>query len=76
MLIQGNLDLFRATRHTHYGFVAAAGPSIQGGALGDIQVLDLAPTFLYLMGEPILQALTGHVIKAIISDSVSGSNGA
>jgi arylsulfatase A-like enzyme len=46
--------------------MAAAGPSIQGrGALDGISPLDLAPTFLSLMGEPIPGMLSGKIIEAI-----------
>jgi predicted AlkP superfamily phosphohydrolase/phosphomutase len=66
VLTQENLDFSRGTHHTHHGFVAAAGPSIQQGALGAIQVLDLSPTFLFLLGEPVPQRMTGQVIKALV----------
>lgn len=48
------------------GFVAAAGPSIQGrGEIEDISLLDLAPTFLSLMGESIPEGMSGKIIEAI-----------
>ena len=52
---------------TRAGFIGAAGPSINGeGAIGDVSLLDLAPTFLHLMGEPIPQEMTGNVIEAMM----------
>ncbi|WP_017715768.1 alkaline phosphatase family protein [Kamptonema formosum] len=48
------------------GFVAAAGPSIQGrGDIGHVSLLDLAPTFLSLIGEPIPEHIKGKPIEAI-----------
>ncbi len=45
------------------GFIAAAGPSIQGrGVVDDIPLLNLAPTFLSLMGEPAALPLQGEII--------------
>ncbi len=53
--------------HSRHGFVAAAGPSIAGrGRLGDVSPLDLAPTFLSLMGEPVGDEMTGKVLGAIM----------
>jgi len=50
-LTQGRPEFFRGSDHSLHGFVAAAGPGICGrGALGEIPLLDLAPTFLNLMG--------------------------
>lgn len=66
-LVQKKPDFFRRSDHSQNGFVAAMGPSIQGqGLLGDIEVLDLAPTFLYLMGEPIPETMTGRAINSIL----------
>jgi predicted AlkP superfamily phosphohydrolase/phosphomutase len=65
-LVQPKPRLFRTNNHSSNAFVAAAGPSIQGrGALEDISPLDLAPTFLSLMGEPIPDTLTGKVMDAL-----------
>lgn len=50
-LTQGRPEFFRGSDHSLHGFVAATGPDIRGrGALGEIPLLDLAPTFLDLMG--------------------------
>lgn len=49
------------------GFFAAAGPSIAGrGAIGDIALLDLAPTCLSLLDEPAPQEFSGRVLDNII----------
>jgi predicted AlkP superfamily phosphohydrolase/phosphomutase len=53
-LAQQKPNYFRGNSHSMHGFIAAAGPSIQAqGAIDDVSSLDLAPTFLSLMGEPI-----------------------
>ena len=45
------------------GFVAAAGPAVERrGGVGDVSVLDLAPTWLRLLGEPIPGRLTGRAL--------------
>ncbi len=66
-LVQQKPDFYRRSDHSSYGFVAAAGPSIhKQGTLGDVHVLDLAPTFLSLLGEPIPERMTGQVLKGVI----------
>ena len=50
-----------------HSFFATRGPSIQQqDPIGDISVLDLAPTYLYLMGKFIPQEFEGGVIKRIL----------
>jgi len=62
-LEQDEPEFFRDSDHSRYGFVAAVGPSIsRRGEIGDVPVLDLAPTFLTLMGEPVPPTMTGRVI--------------
>lgn len=62
VLIQRNLDYSRGSHHTYHGFLAAAGPSIGNrGSLGNIEILDLAPTFLQLMNENVPSAMRGTV---------------
>jgi predicted AlkP superfamily phosphohydrolase/phosphomutase len=50
-IAQAPPDYLRSNEHSHHGFFAAAGPSIHGrGDVGEISILDLAPTFLSLLG--------------------------
>lgn len=57
---------FRDSFHSFQGFIAAAGPAIsQRGAIGRVSLLDLAPTFLSLLGEPIPAEMTGRPIHAL-----------
>lgn len=59
-------DFFRDSDHSRTGFVAAAGPAIHGrGEIGDVSVLDLAPTALFLMREPPPRRMAGRVIGAM-----------
>lgn len=63
-LTQEKSAYFRSSWHTFNGFVAAAGPSIRRqGTVGNISLLDIAPTFLHLLGEPAPQEMTGKVIE-------------
>lgn len=59
-LVQYPPEIFRGSDHSRFGFVAMAGPSISArGSLSDVSLLDLAPTFLALMGEAIPREMTG-----------------
>jgi predicted AlkP superfamily phosphohydrolase/phosphomutase len=67
-LVQKKPDFFRRSDHSQYGFLAASGPSIQNqGALDDFELLNLAPTFLSLMGAPIPDRMTGQVIEFLMN---------
>lgn len=69
VLVQEDLDYSRGSHHTHHGFIAAAGPFIkEQGALHDIDVLDLAPTFLSLMGESVPQYMSGQIIESVVQN--------
>jgi predicted AlkP superfamily phosphohydrolase/phosphomutase len=49
------------------GFIAAHGPAIGGrGDLGEVDLLDLAPTFLTLMGLPPPETMGGCPINALL----------
>jgi predicted AlkP superfamily phosphohydrolase/phosphomutase len=62
VLEQKDLFFNRDTRHDLRGFFAAAGPGISGrGRLPNLSVLDVAPTCLRLMGQPIPEAMQGAV---------------
>jgi predicted AlkP superfamily phosphohydrolase/phosphomutase len=56
----------RSSYHSLGGFVAAAGPSITArGAVGEMGILDFAPTFLRLLDLP-PQAVRGRVLHRLI----------
>jgi predicted AlkP superfamily phosphohydrolase/phosphomutase len=65
-LVQQKPAFCPGSEETLCSFIAAAGPSIkEQGAIGDISLLDLAPTFLSLMGESIPDPMTGKVIEVM-----------
>ena len=51
-LRQTPCEFHRDSDHSRLGFVAACGPLIHGrGDIGEVSLLDLAPTFLHLLGD-------------------------
>lgn len=75
-LVQQKPEFYRGSDHSHNGFIAAAGPLVQGrGAIGDVSLLDLAPTFLSLIGEAIPERMTGRPIAAIAGLTAATSDG-
>ncbi|HEV8703028.1 MAG TPA: alkaline phosphatase family protein [Candidatus Polarisedimenticolia bacterium] len=53
--------------HRRYGVLIAAGPPIRRGRLDTTELLDIAPTVLYLSGLPVAQDMQGRVLKEAIS---------
>jgi len=67
-LVQKKPEFFRVSDHSSHGFAAAAGSSIRRqGSIGDISLLDLAPTFLALTGDHIPEGMTGRVMKVLVN---------
>lgn len=58
-------EIFRGSDHSRSGFVALAGPSVQARPIGDVSLLDLAPTFLILMGESVPREMTGKPLPIL-----------
>ena len=58
-------EILRGSDHSRSGFMALAGPSVQTGTIGDIPLLDLAPTFLALMGESAPREMTGKPLPIV-----------
>jgi predicted AlkP superfamily phosphohydrolase/phosphomutase len=48
--------------HRHEGIAVLAGPAVAGGASLSGELVDIAPTLLYLLGEPIPSDLEGRVL--------------
>ncbi len=62
-LTQERPEFFRESDHSHQGFMAAAGPAITTrGEHADVDVLDVAPTLLQLLGEPVPADLKGRPV--------------
>lgn len=56
-------EFFRRSDHSSYGFIALAGPSVKSaGRTNDIDVLDIAPTFMSLLEEPVPAIMTGRIL--------------
>lgn len=54
--------------HDMNGIFAAAGTDIQpGGFLPEATLLDVAPTLLYALGEPVPQNMDGHILEDIFA---------
>jgi hypothetical protein len=65
-ITQDTPDYLRGNEHTHYGLFAAAGPAVKArGELGNISILDLAPTCLALLGQDIPPTLPGRVLGEV-----------
>ncbi len=65
-LVQRKLEFMRVSDHSDHGFIAAAGPSIGArGAVGEVLLLNLAPTFLSLMGHAVPNNLLGKCLTEI-----------
>jgi predicted AlkP superfamily phosphohydrolase/phosphomutase len=59
---------FRDSFHSLEGFVIAAGPDILArGAVRAVDVLDLAPTFLTLLGRSPNELMTGSVARHLLT---------
>ncbi|MEM9923667.1 MAG: alkaline phosphatase family protein [Cyanobacteria bacterium P01_D01_bin.50] len=70
-LISGEYYGLRKTQHTGNGFVIAKGKHInQGIDISNIRAIDLPPTILYLMGQPIPEYMEGRVLFELISNNL------
>jgi predicted AlkP superfamily phosphohydrolase/phosphomutase len=56
--------------HRHEGIFALAGPSAANAPRTEIGILDVAPTLLYLLGEPLPAGLEGRVVAEAIAADV------
>jgi predicted AlkP superfamily phosphohydrolase/phosphomutase len=75
-ITQEPCEFHRGSDHSQFGFVAAAGPSIAGrGDMGEVSLLDLAPTFLALMGERIPEDLPGAPLDTLHESARGAARG-
>lgn len=51
--------------HAEYGILAAAGPDISSGTIDGARMVDLAPTILYLLDQPVPLDMDGKVLGAL-----------
>jgi predicted AlkP superfamily phosphohydrolase/phosphomutase len=66
-LSQAREAYLRDSYHSYQGFVAAAGPALaRRGALLPVELLDLAPTFLHLLGQPTPTDWRGSVASSLL----------
>ena len=67
--LKQNPDPIRDSGHSDFGFVAAMGPGIRtAGNIGEVQMLNLAPTFLTLLKEPIPPEMKGQKVACKFCD--------
>lgn len=70
-LTQDKPEFFRRSDHSAHGFIAAAGPSFkQHGPVGNVDVLDLTPTFLSLLGSPVSPRMKGRPLANVLHAGV------
>lgn len=63
-----NPDPIRDNGHSDFGFIAAMGPNIRSaGNIGELHILDLAPTFLTLLKEPIPPEMKGRPAEHLLA---------
>ena len=61
--------------HAEYGIFLACGPGVRAGLqLGDVRIIDVAPTILRAMGLPIPEAMDGRPLSELF-DAVSRRDG-
>lgn len=64
-LVQGRPYYNRSSYHRFGGFVAAAGPSIRSGDLGEVSPLEFVSAFRLLIGQPDSEKLTGRFLNSL-----------
>lgn len=65
-ITQKRPEFFRRSDHSTHGFISLKGPSIKGlGNIADVQVLDVAPTLLNLLDEPIPPRMKGELLHLL-----------
>lgn len=61
------LDHRWSGRHEQHGILLAKGPQINAGVeLQGCRIIDVAPTLLYLMGEPVPEHMDGRVLREMV----------
>ncbi len=66
--LKQNPDPIRDSGHSDFGFIAAMGPDIRSaGHIGEVPLLNLAPTFLTLLNVPIPAEMKGRPEHQILN---------
>ena len=60
--VEGGSDHSYVGSHRHEGIIVLAGPSVAAGAPVQGELVDVAPTMLYLLGEAIPADLEGRIL--------------
>ena len=69
-IIAGEYYGLRKTQHTGNGFLITGGKNIKPGVeISNIRAIDLPPTILHLMGQPIPEYMEGRVLSELIVSS-------
>ncbi|MGH7909321.1 MAG: alkaline phosphatase family protein [Thermodesulfobacteriota bacterium] len=73
--ISGENPERRTGAHRPYGFLIASGKHIsQGKAVEGASIMDIAPTILYLMDQPVPRDMDGKVLLYIIDENFKANN--
>ncbi len=68
-LVERSHAPLRRSQHAPEGFLIAKGPHLARGArVAEASILDLAPTILHLMGEPVPSDADGRVLLEILEE--------
>jgi len=73
--VKGEIPDKRTGAHRTYGFLVASGKHIKlGKSVEGASIMDIAPTILYLMGQPIPSDMDGKVLLEIIDEGFKTMN--
>ncbi len=73
--ISGENPERRTGAHRPYGFLVASGKHIsRGKTIEGASIMDIAPTILYLMGQPVPRDMDGNVLIDIIDEDFKANN--
>lgn len=74
-LLDRHSEVVKSGRHHPKGVLLMAGPKVRSGVnLGDCDNLDIAPTLLRVMEQPVPRVMKGKALEAALTTSDSGSS--
>jgi len=65
---------FKQGDHRPEGMIIAAGPDIKKASIKNVDIMDIAPTVLYLMGVPVPKDMDGRVLKEMLKTKPTVDN--